>query len=129
MDYARPIMWNVPLWAEITFYLLIPLVLLAFAAGVAWRIRKWFVGRAELGARTFAKQFVRQVLGACGPAARRWCGPRLFQGQASSTFSLVMHLAIFWGMAVLAIGTALATVDQDFTNLLFDAQILRGRFL
>jgi Fe-S oxidoreductase len=31
-------------------------------------------------------------------------------------------------MLVLAIGTALATVDQDFTNLLFDAQILRGSF-
>ncbi len=41
-------------------------------------------------------------------------------------FSLVMHLAIFWGMVVLAIGTALATVDQDFTNLLLDFQVLRG---
>ncbi len=50
----------------------------------------------------------------------------LFQGRLSSDgFSLVMHLAIFWGMLVLAIGTALATVDQDFTNLLLDTQILR----
>ncbi len=37
-----------------------------------------------------------------------------------------MHLAIFWGMAVLAVGTALATVDQDFPNLPFDVQMLRG---
>ena len=29
-----------------------------------------------------------------------------------------MHQAIFWGMVVLFVGTALATVDQDFTNLL-----------
>ena len=39
-----------------------------------------------------------------------------------------MHQAIFWGMVVLVVGTALATVDQDFTNLLFDFQILRGSF-
>ncbi len=39
-----------------------------------------------------------------------------------------MHLAIFWGMLVLAVGTALATVDQDFTNLLLDKQILSGDF-
>ena len=31
-------------------------------------------------------------------------------------------------MAVLAVGTALATVDQDFTNLPLDFQILRGNF-
>ena len=39
-----------------------------------------------------------------------------------------MHQAIFWGMALLFVGTALATVDQDFTNLLLDTQVLRGAF-
>ena len=43
-------------------------------------------------------------------------------------FALVMHWAIFWGMAVLALGTALATIDQDFTNLPLDIQVLRGKF-
>ena len=37
-----------------------------------------------------------------------------------------MHLAIFWGMVVLAIGTALATVDWDGTRLFFGFQFLRG---
>jgi Fe-S oxidoreductase len=123
-------MWNVPEWAEITFYLLIPVVLIAFTAGVAWRVRKWFVGRAEPGEEKLRKQFFRQLFSGLQP--RRlldWVRTALFQGRLSSDgFSLVMHLAIFWGMAVLAIGTALATVDQDFTNLLFDTQILRGSF-
>ena len=39
-----------------------------------------------------------------------------------------MHWAIFWGMAVLFLGTALATIDQDFTNLPLDVQVLRGKF-
>ncbi len=130
MNYARPIMWNVPEWAEITFYLLIPLVLLAFAAGAAWRIRKWFVGRAEPGAEKPRKQFLRQLLEGLRPHRLfQWVRTALFQTRLSPDgFALVMHLAIFWGMLVLAIGTALATVDQDFTNLLFDAQILRGDF-
>jgi len=123
-------MWNVPEWAEITFYVLIPLVLLAFAAGVAWRVRKWFVGRAELGAENRRGQFIQRLLAGLRP--RRlldWVRTALFQARLSSDgYSLVMHLAIFWGMAVLAIGTALATVDQDFTNLLLDTQILRGTF-
>ncbi len=127
---ARPIMWNVPYWAEVTFYLLIPVVLIAFAAGAAWRIRKWFMGRAEAGTENVHKQFLRQLLSGLRPwRLLDWVRTALFQGRLSSDgFSLVMHLAIFWGMLVLAIGTALATVDQDFTNLLFDVQILRGNF-
>ena len=130
MDYARPIMWNVPEWAEIAFYVLIPLVLIAFAAGVVWRVRKWFIGRAEPGAEKLGRQVFQQLRAGLRPRRLvEWVRTALFQGRLSSDgFSLVMHLAIFWGMAVLAIGTALATVDQDFTNLLFDAQILRGAF-
>ncbi|MCH5373127.1 MAG: 4Fe-4S dicluster domain-containing protein, partial [Planctomycetes bacterium] len=55
--------------------------------------------------------------------------PVLFQSRLSSdAFSLVMHQAIFWGMVFLFLGTALATIDQDFANLLFDRQILSGGF-
>ena len=126
MDYARPIMWNVPHWAEITLYVMIPLVLAGFAAGLAWRVRKWFLGQAEPQVES-----VVQGLRA-GVRPRRlasWVKTAMFQSRLSPDgFSLVMHLAIFWGMAVLALGTALATVDQDFTNLPLDFQVLRGNF-
>ncbi len=123
-------MWNVPHWAEITLYLLIPVVLAAFAVGVAWRIRKWFLGRADEGFTDLRRQFLRQLLAGLHPRRlAEWVRTAFFQARLSADgFSFVMHLAIFWGMLVLAVGTALATVDQDFTNLLFDSQILRGLF-
>lgn len=126
MPSARPIMWNVPHWAEIVMYLMIPLVLAVFAAGVVWRVRKWFIGQSEPG----DEGFVKTLLHAVHPRRlAEWFPPALFQSRLSpDVFSLVMHLAIFWGMVVLAVGTALATVDQDFTNLLLDKQILSGGY-
>ncbi len=126
MQPSRPIMWNVPHWAEIVFYLLIPLVLAAFVAGAIWRVRKWFIGRAEPG----DEGFVKTLLGAFHPRRlAKWFTPALFQSRLSpDAFSLAMHWAIFWGMVVLAIGTALATVDQDFAYLLLNGQILSGDF-
>lgn len=125
-EYARPIMWNVPFWAEITLYAMIPLVMIAFLAGVVWRVRKWFLGQAEPGTPT-ARQQLLQVLQPQRLA--ELVKTALFQSRLSRDgFSLVMHQAIFWGMIFLFVGTALATIDQDFTNLLLDWQLLSGRF-
>ncbi len=124
MDDARPIMWNVPHWAEIAMYLVTALVVAAFLAGATWRIRKWFFGQNQPG----TDPLIRQLLGALRPARLlELLKTAVFQSRLTSDpFSLIMHQAIFWGMAVLFVGTALATVDQDFANLLFDKQILRG---
>ncbi len=124
MDFSRPIMWNVPHWAEIFLYLMIPVVVIAFLAGVVWRVRKWLLGQAEPGSASIR----RQLLAALRPRRlAELVKTALFQSRLSGDgFSLVMHQAIFWGMVVLFVGTALATVDQDFTNLLFDAQLLSG---
>jgi Fe-S oxidoreductase/nitrate reductase gamma subunit len=127
MPYARPIMWNVPHWAEITLYLLIPVVIIAFVAGVVWRIRRWFFGQAEPATETVRQRLV-QILDLKRLA--EWAKAALFQWRLSKSdpFAQIMHQAIFWGMVILFVGTALATVDQDFTNLIFDSQILRGGF-
>jgi Fe-S oxidoreductase len=119
-------MWNVPHWAEIALYVLIPLVLAGFVAGAVWRARKWFLGQAEPGVDSFGRLLLgalqtRRLLG--------WTRTALFQSRLSpDLFALVMHWTIFWGMAVLFLGTALATIDQDFMNLPLDLQILRGKF-
>jgi len=125
-EYARPIMWNVPRWAEITLYAMIPLVTIAFLAGAVWRVRKWFLGQAEPGTPT-ARQ---QLLQALQPKRlAELVKTALFQSRlAPDGFSLIMHQAIFWGMVFLFIGTALATIDQDVTNLFLDWQLLSGRF-
>ncbi len=126
MNFARPIMWNVPHAAEILFYLLIPLVVIGFILGMVWRVRKWFLGQAEPHTETIRQRLVRLL---DGPRLVAWIKTALFQSRIRSDgYALFMHLAIFWGMVVLLIGTALATVDQDVGWLLFDAQILRGDF-
>ena len=130
MEASRPIMWNVPHAAEVAFYLMIPVVLLALAAGVAWRVRKWFLGRTEPDGAPIRAQLLGVLRSAAQPRRlAEWLRTAFFQARLSPDgFALVMHLAIFWGMLVLALGTALATVDQDFANLLLDTQILRGFF-
>jgi len=94
MDFARPIMWNVPPWAEITLYAMIPLAVTTFLAGVAWRVRKWFLGQAEPGTPTARQQLV-QALGP--PRLKELVKNALFQSRlARDGYSLVMHQAIFW---------------------------------
>jgi len=126
MDFARPIMWNVPHGAEIIFYLLIPLLFLGLLGGIVWRVRKWFLGRPEPD----ADSPVKLLLEALRPKQLwEWVRSALFQGRLSpDLFALTMHGAIFWGMVVLFLGTALATLDQDFAYLLLNTQLLRGRF-
>ena len=82
MPYARPIMWNVPHWAEITLYLLIPLVILAFAAGVVWRVRRWSLGQAEPGTKT-VRQRLAQILDLRRLA--EWAKAALFQGRLTNS--------------------------------------------
>jgi Fe-S oxidoreductase/nitrate reductase gamma subunit len=126
MEFARPIMWNVPRGAEIALYALVPLVATAFLAGVVWRVRKWFLGQAEPGTPAPGRQLAWAVqpkrLGKLVRTA-------LFQARlAPDGFSLLMHQAMFWGMVFLFIGTVLAAIDQHGANLLFGRQFLSGRF-
>jgi len=120
MEPARPIFWNVHehyRWAEYAQYVLGGLVFLAFLWGLWQHVRKWRLGRPES-----APSAIVERLKACMRFA-------LLQGRlASDRYAWAMHLAIFFGMAVLFLGTALATVDLDVTHLLFGFQFLRGHF-
>jgi Fe-S oxidoreductase/nitrate reductase gamma subunit len=111
----RETFWNIPHWAEIGQYIAGLLALLVFAYGVWRRVRRWRMGKPErrtdkLGARL--RSVIVQAVG------QRRTLDDIFPG--------FMHLVIFWGMVVLVIGTALATVDWDVTHLFFDFQFLVG---
>ena len=126
MGFARPLMWNVPHWAEITLYCMIPLVVIALLAGLVWRVRKWTIGRAEPGGTWWAH--LRRNLSSRKGITEFLKSAFLQWRLSRDGYAIAMHLAIFWGMLVLFLGTALATIDQDFTNLPFDFQILTGNF-
>jgi len=115
MTPVRETFWNIPHWAELAQYVLGVLTVLVFATGVYLRVRRWRLGRPEqLHGR------LRDRLGAV--AVYALAQVRIL----ADHFSGSMHLALFWGMVVLFLGTVLATVDWDITRLLLDFQFLRG---
>ncbi|MFN4182561.1 MAG: (Fe-S)-binding protein, partial [bacterium] len=117
MTPARPTYWNIPEWAEASVYILGLVSLLIFAYGLYRHIRIWRSGRPEKLSRSLSARLKDVVKYA------------LFQFRLSDDpYALVMHLAIFWGMAVLFLGTILATIDWDIFHLFWDFQFLRGSF-
>ncbi|MBI4731037.1 MAG: hypothetical protein HY781_02720 [Chloroflexi bacterium] len=111
----RDTFWNIPHWAETAQYILALLTAIVFLYGVTRRVLRWRKGRSEkrpgnFGARLWS--IVTQVFGQRRTLEEKYPG--------------LMHFTIFWGMLVLAIGTALATIDWDVTHLFFGFQILTG---
>ncbi|MCI0519102.1 MAG: 4Fe-4S dicluster domain-containing protein [Chloroflexi bacterium] len=113
----RETFWNIPHWAEIAQYVLGFLSIAIFLWGVWRRVRVWRQGQPEARRdRPMARLRAAFVHGV---------------GQirlARDPYAAVMHLSIFWGMAALLLGTALATVDWDVTRLFWDFQFLTGGF-
>ena len=111
----RETFWNIPSWAETAQYILALLTAVVFLYGILRHVLRWRKGKPEkrfdrLGGRLWS--FIVQVFG-----QRR---------TLDETYPGIMHFTIFWGMLVLAIGTALATVDWDVTHLFFNFQFLTG---
>ncbi len=111
----RETFWNIPHWAEIAQYIAAGLTIIVFLLGVVRHVRLWRLGQKvkrtdRLGARLWSVvvHAVAQVRVIRDP------------------FPGIMHLAIFWGMVALLLGTLLATVDWDVTHLFFNFQFLKG---
>jgi Fe-S oxidoreductase/nitrate reductase gamma subunit len=113
----RDTFWNIPHWAEIAQYVAAFLTMAIFVAGVVRRVLRWRQGCPEKRSGNFWQRIWSLVIQVF--AQRRTLDER---------FPGIMHFSIFWGMLVLAIGTAFATVDWDVTHLFFGFQILTGWF-
>lgn len=111
----RETFWNIPHWAEVAQYIAALLTAILFIAGITRRVLRWRRGRPEKRSGHFWSRIgslVTQVLGQKRTLDEKFPG--------------IMHFSIFWGMLVLAAGTALATIDWDVTHLFFGFQILKG---
>ena len=110
----RETFWNIPHWAEIAQYCLAFLTIFVFAYGVYRRIKTWRQGQLEKRTDHLGKRLLAVI-------EHGFAQIRL----AQDPFAGIMHLAIFWGMAILFLGTVLATVDWDVTHLLLNFQFLK----
>jgi len=110
----RETFWNIPHWAEIAQYCLGFLTICIFSYGVYRRVKTWRLGQPEKRTDRLGLRLVSVLEHGIGQF-------RLTQ----DIYSGVMHLAIFWGMAALFMGTILATVDWDVTRLMMGFQFLK----
>jgi Fe-S oxidoreductase/nitrate reductase gamma subunit len=109
----RETFWNIPHWAEIAQYVLGFVVILIFIYGTYQRIQIWRMGKPDRRTDNLAERFRSVVLHALAQI-------KITQ----DPYAGIMHLMIFWGMAVLFLGTVLATIDWEITRLFMNFQFL-----
>ena len=103
----RPDYWGVPQWAIALMYVLLGAAVLAMVAQLWAQMRLWRVGRPEPRFDRLWLRFARLIV--YGVAQIKI---------ANQAYAGVMHLSMFWAMVVLFIGTALATINTDFVEIL-----------
>lgn len=109
--------WNIPVWLRIAMFAFMAVALAIMAYGIWRRAKLWRQGQPEAG-------FDRPV-----ERLRRTFRYAIAQvGVARERYPAAMHLSIFWAMALLFLGTVLATIDTDIFEFLLDAKLLKGNF-
>jgi Fe-S oxidoreductase len=111
----RETFWNIPHWAEIAQYIAAFVTIAIFLYGFIQHVRRWRLGQKVKRNDHLLSRLWSVVVHAVAQL-------RVIR----EPFPGIMHLAIFWGMVALLMGTILATVDWDVTRLFFDFQFLKG---
>jgi Fe-S oxidoreductase len=109
--------WNIPIPLRIVFFITMAIAVGVMVYGLVQRIRLWQKGQPEPGFNRFWERLARTLK--YGVAQVRVLRQR---------YPAAMHLAIFWAMVLLLIGTILASLDTDVFEVIFDAKLLKGNF-
>jgi Fe-S oxidoreductase len=109
--------WNIPIPLRIVFF-----AMMAIAAGImvyysVQRIKLWRQGQAEIGFDRFWERVWRTLKYAIAQI-------KILRQR----YPAAMHLGIFWGMALLFVGTVLGSLDTDVFELIFNVKLLKGDF-
>ena len=109
--------WNIPVPLRVVFFITMAIAVVLLVYGTVQRVRLWRKGQPEVG---FNRPWLRlkRVLRYAVAQVRI----------LRQRYPAAMHLAIFWGMTLLFIGTILASLDADVFELFFDAKLLQGDF-
>lgn len=109
--------WNIPIPLRILFFAVMAVAAGIMVYGVVQRIRLWRQGQPAAG---FDQPWRRLTRTARYAVAQT----RILRQR----YPAIMHLGIFWAMALLFIGTVLGSLDTDVFELIFNAKLLQGDF-
>jgi Fe-S oxidoreductase len=115
---CRPTFWNIPEWLQITLYVLALVSIALFFSGFWRHIRFWRRGQAPYPVDSIPQRLKNFLT--FGVATKKVVAENQPAG--------FMHLNLMWGMIILFIGTALATIDWDITRTLVNWRLLQGTF-
>ncbi|MGA2110200.1 MAG: heterodisulfide reductase-related iron-sulfur binding cluster, partial [Syntrophorhabdales bacterium] len=121
MEIGREIFWNVGQTARWIAYLLMVVSIVLLVYGLVRRYRMWNIGKAA------PFSFWQTVWKRIGYYIRSG----IFHGtilRSRETYPGLMHLFIFWGFLILAIGTGMVAFQDDFLRLFFGVTFLHGGF-
>lgn len=119
---CRPTFWNIPFWLQVTLYVGGLVAALLFFYGVYRHVMLWRVGKGELDLRAITQHLATRLknLLTFGVLTKKVVGENQPAG--------IMHANLMWGMILLFIGTALATLDWEIFRLIFHIRLLQGTF-
>ncbi len=119
---CRPTFWNIPGWLQIFIYVGGLVAALMFAYGVYRHVMLWRVGQGNLALKQVTLDFARRLKNffTFGVLTKKVVSENQPMG--------FMHANLMWGMILLFIGTALATLDWEIFRLIFHARLLQGGF-
>jgi len=119
---CRPTFWNIPEWLQITLYVGGAVAALIFAYGVYRHVLLWRVGQGKLDLKEVTSQLATKLQNffTLGVLTKKV----VTENQPAG----IMHANLMWGMILLFIGTALATLDWEIFRLIFNVRLLQGGF-
>lgn len=119
---CRPTFWNIPPWLQITLYVGGLVAALIFAYGFYRHIALWRVGQGEFDFKAITTHLADRLRNffTFGVLTKKVVSENQPAG--------IMHANLMWGMIILFIGTALATLDWEIFRLIFHTRLLTGGF-
>ena len=118
---GREIFWNVGQTARWFAYALMVITFILIIYGVRARYRMWKIGKPAPFA--FTNRLAERII--------YYIKSAIFHKtilRSRETYPGFMHLFIFWGFLILAIGTGLVAFEDDFFRPLFGITYLHGNF-
>jgi len=112
MEIGREILWNAGSWGRYITYLFMVITFVCLFLGLKKRYAMWKIGQSV---PFDFKQLLWQRIG-------YFIKSGVFHKtilRKNEGFPGWMHFFIFWGFLILAIGTALVALQDDFTRLVF----------